>query len=189
MDSSSSDETGSEDMSKSLNPSNTRRSPRASLSKGERSKKPLEDSEDSTDDQKHLSTSTWQHSNLGATQSMYLKDDIPDSASRMSFDYDDDDSDVEDQEEPNSILDGPFGLGNVNICWPPPGVENTINNESDKKSKGDKKKKPGIIYLSSIPIGYNVSRTTGFFSQFGRVGRVFLQPGNLKYVKSKSKIM
>ena len=43
---------------------------------------------------------------------------------------------------------------------------------------GDKnKKKPGIIYLSSIPPGFNVSCTIGFFSQFGKVGRVFLQPG------------
>ena len=32
------------------------------------------------------------------------------------------------------------------------------------------------MYLSSIPPGFNVSRTTSFFAQFGRVGRVFLQP-------------
>jgi len=39
-----------------------------------------------------------------------------------------------------------------------------------------KKKKPGIIFLSSIPQGMNVSQTTSFFSEFGKVGRVFLQP-------------
>lgn len=39
-----------------------------------------------------------------------------------------------------------------------------------------RKKKPGIIFLSSIPLGMNVSQTTSFFSDFGKVGRVFLQP-------------
>jgi len=38
------------------------------------------------------------------------------------------------------------------------------------------KNKPGIVYLSKVPSGYNVSQTTTFFSEFGRVGRVFLQP-------------
>jgi ESF2/ABP1 family protein len=40
---------------------------------------------------------------------------------------------------------------------------------------GEKKRKPGIIYLSSVPDGMNVSRTTSFFAEFGRVGRVYLQ--------------
>lgn len=40
-----------------------------------------------------------------------------------------------------------------------------------------KKKKPGIIYLSSIPPGFNVSKTIMFFSEYGKIGRVFLQPG------------
>jgi len=39
-----------------------------------------------------------------------------------------------------------------------------------------KKKKPGIIFLSTIPLGMNVSQTTSFFSEYGKVGRVFLQP-------------
>lgn len=30
------------------------------------------------------------------------------------------------------------------------------------------KLKPGIIYLSTVPNGYNVSQTTAFFSEFGR---------------------
>ena len=30
------------------------------------------------------------------------------------------------------------------------------------------KHKPGIIYLSTVPSGYNVSQTTAFFSEFGR---------------------
>ena len=95
----------------------------------------------------------------------------------MSFEFDDEDSEMDDQDvEDGSILDGPFDLGSSNFSWPPPGVENVTRNE-ERKLKEDKKRKPGIIYLSSIPIGYNVSRTTGFFSQYGRVGRVFLQPG------------
>eukprot|EP00096_Caligus_rogercresseyi_P013817 TRINITY_DN6418_c0_g1_i1.p1 TRINITY_DN6418_c0_g1~~TRINITY_DN6418_c0_g1_i1.p1 ORF type:complete len:304 (-),score=140.43 TRINITY_DN6418_c0_g1_i1:249-1160(-) len=44
-------------------------------------------------------------------------------------------------------------------------------------------KKPGIIYLSSIPSGFNVSRTTAYFSELGQVGRVFLQPN----IRDKSK--
>jgi len=38
------------------------------------------------------------------------------------------------------------------------------------------KAKPGIVYLSKVPSGFNVSQTTSFFAEFGRVGRVFLQP-------------
>lgn len=45
-------------------------------------------------------------------------------------------------------------------------------------SRRTKKRKPGIVYLSSIPPTYNVSQTTMYFSQFGQVGRVFLQPGS-----------
>jgi len=105
-----------------------------------------------------------------------------------SFEFDDEDSEMDDQElEDGSILDGPFDLGSSNFCWPPPGVENIIQND-DRKLKDDKKRKPGIIYLSSIPIGYNVSRTTGFFSQFGRVGRVFLQPDLKERNKRKDKL-
>ena len=30
------------------------------------------------------------------------------------------------------------------------------------------KTKPGIVYLSKVPSGYNVSQTTSFFAEFGR---------------------
>ena len=30
------------------------------------------------------------------------------------------------------------------------------------------KAKPGIVYLSKVPSGYNVSQTTTFFAEFGR---------------------
>ena len=61
--------------------------------------------------------------------------------------------------------------------WPPQNIPLAV--------PGDKKKKPGIIYLSSIPPGFNVSCTIAFFSQFGKVGRVFLQPGKIYTVWKK----
>jgi len=183
MDSNSSDDSGSEDMSENLmhimKPSSIRKSQRVGFSRGERSKRPIEDSEDSADaDHKETSPSSWQKS-LGVTPAICLTNNEPviHTESRMSFEFDDEDSEMDDQDvEDGSILDGPFDLGSSNFSWPPPGVENVTRNE-ERKLKEDKKRKPGIIYLSSIPIGYNVSRTTGFFSQYGRVGRVFLQPG------------
>merc|ERR1719237_945045 len=54
-----------------------------------------------------------------------------------------------------------------------------------RMEKRRKRRKPGIVYLSCIPPGYNVSQTTMFFTQFGQVGRVFLQPAN-KDKSSKS---
>ena len=51
-----------------------------------------------------------------------------------------------------------------------------------------KKKKAGIIYLSSIPTGFNVARTITFFSQFGLVGRVFLQPDLKEKAKRRDKM-
>jgi len=63
--------------------------------------------------------------------------------------------------------------------------------ESSRKRLGDsealqeKKKKPGVIYLSSVPDGMNVTQTTAFFSEFGRVGRVFLQPDKTDKQKGK----
>ena len=30
------------------------------------------------------------------------------------------------------------------------------------------KAKPGIVYLSKVPSGFNVSQTTSFFAEFGR---------------------
>jgi len=45
-----------------------------------------------------------------------------------------------------------------------------------KKTVASQSHKPGIVYLSTVPTGFNVSQTTTFFTEFGRVGRVFLQP-------------
>jgi len=55
----------------------------------------------------------------------------------------------------------------------------------ESKDKDTKKRKPGIVFLSTIPPGYNVSQTTTFFSQFGRVGRVFLKPDEREKARSK----
>ena len=79
----------------------------------------------------------------------------------MSCDQDQDNQDVETMEEANN--------------WPPQ-VPLTVSGDKNKK-------KPGIIYLSSIPPGFNVSCTIAFFSQFGKVGRVFLQPGIWYHIK------
>ena len=57
-----------------------------------------------------------------------------------------------------------------------PSVESSTESECDQENISDrinmasvnKKRKPGIIYLSSVPSGMNVSQTTSFFSEFGR---------------------
>ena len=64
------------------------------------------------------------------------------------------------------------------MTWPPAVAVNSNRPELlTGAAPGGKKKKPGIIYLSAIPPGFNVSRTTGFFAQYGKIGRVYLQPG------------
>jgi len=57
-------------------------------------------------------------------------------------------------------------------------TESDEENMLDMLNTGEeaRRKKPGIIFLSSIPHGMNVSQTTQYFCQFGKVGRVFLQP-------------
>jgi len=190
MSSNSSNDSDSEVNCESLNSmTNKKKKSRAGLSRGERNKRSLEDSEDSVDNEdQELTSANWHQPTLGVTPSMYLMNDDSEAASKMNFELDDD-SDLDDDDlEDGDLLDSPFGLGNANFCWPPPGVETVTQGEDDRKAKGGKKRKPGIIYLSSIPNGYNVSRTTGFFSQFGRVGRVFLQPDLKERNKRKDKL-
>lgn len=45
-----------------------------------------------------------------------------------------------------------------------------------KPEKKVKKKKPGIIYLSSIPQHMTVAIVRDFLNEYGEVGRIFLQP-------------
>lgn len=46
---------------------------------------------------------------------------------------------------------------------------------SVSKEKVKKQPKRGIIYLSTIPPYMNVSRIREYFTQFGTLGRVYLQ--------------
>merc|ERR1719510_2816297 len=66
--------------------------------------------------------------------------------------------------------------------WPPQNIPMACPDKSVNK------KKPGIVFLSSIPPGFNVSTSIGFFSQFGKVGRVFLQPDLKEKNKRKDKL-
>merc|ERR1719189_713125 len=66
--------------------------------------------------------------------------------------------------------------------WPPQNIPMTCPDKSANK------KKPGIVYLSSIPPGFNVTTSIAFFSQFGKVGRVFLQPDMKEKQKRKDKM-
>lgn len=50
-------------------------------------------------------------------------------------------------------------------------AESETEIQDSKQSKNvstGTKHKPGIIYLSKVPTGFNVSQTTSFFSEFGR---------------------
>ncbi|XP_075222039.1 uncharacterized protein LOC142324859 [Lycorma delicatula] len=60
---------------------------------------------------------------------------------------------------------------------------------SEVKSSPGKLKihKKGIVYLSTIPPFMNVSQVTEIMSQFGKVGRVFLQPATLRSGVKKKK--
>jgi len=57
-------------------------------------------------------------------------------------------------------------------------IDSSTESDGDQENISDrinlasinKKRKPGIIYLSSVPAGMNVSQTTTFFSEFGREG-------------------
>lgn len=51
--------------------------------------------------------------------------------------------------------------------------------EGSETEKPAKKKKRGIIYVSSIPKHMNVTIMREMLSQYAKLGRVFLQPGKL----------
>lgn len=59
-----------------------------------------------------------------------------------------------------------------------------IQDSLDKPStlgKLIKKKKRGIIFLSTIPPYMNVAKVREIFSQYGEVGRIYLQPKGSMY--------
>jgi len=105
----------------------------------------------------------------------------------LNFGVEEDDDDDEEEDMDDDVEDE-FDVHRsppAAITWPPAVADN-----SNRPSVGGagKKKKPGIVYLSSIPTGFNVSRTTGFFAQYGRVGRVYLQPDVREKATRKDKI-
>jgi RNA recognition motif-containing protein len=56
------------------------------------------------------------------------------------------------------------------------------NAEGDKKTEdGKKKSTPGVIYLSRIPTKMNVRLIRDYFSKYGTVDRIYLEPkgGNI----------
>lgn len=55
-------------------------------------------------------------------------------------------------------------------------TSNKTNEEPEVLEKKQKKRKPGIIYISSIPKHMNVTLIREYLSPFGDIGRVFLQP-------------
>lgn len=91
-----------------------------------------------------------------------------DQTEPIDDDDDDDDDEMNDEDEFNRPSSFPAPMP-----WPPALVLGQ-NEEPDVGSA--RKKKHGIIYLSSIPPGFNVAKTISFFSKFGKIGRVFLQP-------------
>lgn len=60
--------------------------------------------------------------------------------------------------------------------------QDSISKTSDAGKIVNKKKtrKRGIIYLSTIPPYMNVAKIREIFSQFGEVGRIYLQPSGSK---------
>uniref|UniRef100_A0A336MAR9 Activator of basal transcription 1 n=1 Tax=Culicoides sonorensis TaxID=179676 RepID=A0A336MAR9_CULSO len=63
-----------------------------------------------------------------------------------------------------------------------------VNGKTPKENgKSQKKRKPGIIYISSIPKHMNVTLIREYLSPFGDLGRVFLQPDK-KFLTRKKKL-
>ena len=56
-------------------------------------------------------------------------------------------------------------------------IEEEIEDElEDEEEKPKRRKKPGIIYLSSIPPGMNPQLVREFLGVHGEIGKSFLQP-------------
>ncbi|XP_028137237.2 activator of basal transcription 1 [Diabrotica virgifera virgifera] len=65
-------------------------------------------------------------------------------------------------------------------------MENSDSEPTTSIEKSKKKPKRGIIYLSTIPPYMNVAKIREFFSDFGQVGRIYLELAD-KELKSKDK--
>merc|ERR1719342_127389 len=66
-------------------------------------------------------------------------------------------------------------------------IQDTEGNAEQETENKVKRRKPGIIYLSSIPSSMNVSQIRKYFSDYGQVDRVFLQSASKDKMKGKSK--
>jgi len=102
---------------------------------------------------------------------IFEEDEIDDDDNQSSMSLDQDEQNAADTVADHFMEDN----------WPPQNIPLTVTDKSNKK-------KPGIIFLSSIPPGFNVTTTIAFFSQFGKVGRVFLQPDMKEKAKRKDKL-
>lgn len=72
-------------------------------------------------------------------------------------------------------------------------IENDTEAAEQDSVKPIKKKKRGIIYISNIPKHLNVTMIREMWSQYGKIGRIYLQPeketheDQMKYKKKKRK--
>merc|ERR1739838_675975 len=66
-------------------------------------------------------------------------------------------------------------------------IQDIEDDESQEIEENVKRRKPGIIYLSSIPPNMDVSQIRQYFSEYGQLNRVFLQSLSKDKMKGKSK--
>lgn len=60
--------------------------------------------------------------------------------------------------------------------------ENKMSDVEDHvEEKKQKEKKPGIVYFSRLPPFMKPAKVRHIFSQYGEIGRLFLQPEGTKY--------
>lgn len=59
--------------------------------------------------------------------------------------------------------------------------ENDDDEKEDTKKPLEKEKKAGVIYLSRIPTKMNVKLIREYMSQFGKIGRIYLEPKGIHF--------
>lgn len=64
-------------------------------------------------------------------------------------------------------------------------LANFKNGSTSARTKSTKKAKKGIIYISNIPKHMNVTRLREILGEYGKIGRVYLQPEKLSSAKAK----
>lgn len=57
----------------------------------------------------------------------------------------------------------------------PMSEDDSVKEKSSEIEK-ESKKKPGVIFLSRVPTKMNVKIIREYMSQFGKVGRIYLEP-------------